>query len=207
MKAFCSALAAGILVAGGAHAQLVRELPSSYSPSHEPAKTGPFDRSLQPSPRSYGGNETANPNDNVMKGFRTDPRLVGGFELAPNLAVEAGYAHLFDRGFHRIDEGRPEDTSGALGAKSFSIHLAGKYSVPLSERLTAYGKLGVAHSGQKSGRTTVTDTGLYTGLGAQYKLHEKATIGAEVGRHGDAAKKWGSATNSDGVRAKLKMGF
>ena len=206
MKAICFALAAGVLVAGSVQAQLVREPSPSFEPQ-APAKAGPFDRSFQSFSRCYGGNQAANPNDNVMKGFRTDPRLVGGIELAPNLAIEAGYAHLFDRGFHRIDEGRPEETSGALGAKGFSSHLAVKYTVLLNERLTAYGKLGVAHSVQKSGGTKATDTGLYTGLGAQYKLHEKASFGVEVGRHGDAAKKWGSATNSGGVRAKLGMGF
>jgi len=48
---------------------------------------------------------------------------------------------------------------------------------------------------------------LYTGVGARYQVSDRTVIDANVGRHGNATKKWGSATNADGVRAGLKMGF
>ncbi|MET0980980.1 MAG: outer membrane beta-barrel protein [Telluria sp.] len=166
-----------------------------------------FDQGFQPFPRTYGGNEAANPGDKLHKGFRTDPRLVGGIELAPGLSLEAGYVNGFDRGFHGIDEGRPEEVSGALGNHGHSIHVAGKVSAPLGERLSAYGKLGVAHSARKAYGRPATDTGLYTGVGAQYKLDENAGIEAEVGRHGNAARKWSNVTNADAVKARVKIGF
>lgn len=166
-----------------------------------------FEPAFQPFPRTYGGNQAADPSAVSHKGFRTDPRLLGGVELAPGLAVEAGYVNGFDRGFHAIDEGRPEEVAGALGKQGYSMHVAGKVSVPLTERLSAYGKLGVAHSERRARGIEASDTGLYTGFGARYKLGENAGIDAEVGRHGNAASKWGSVTNADAVKARVKIGF
>lgn len=172
-----------------------------------PAGATAFDRSFQPYPRTYGSNRAAGPNDQLHTGFRTDARLVGGAELAPGLALEAGYVPGFDRGFHAVHEGRPDEVAGALAVGGYSTHLAGKVSLPLSERLSVYGKLGVAHSGRKVEGIRVTDTGLYTGAGGQYKLGEHAAIDAEYGRHGNAAGKWGNKTNADAVKASVKLGF
>lgn len=204
MTAFRFLLTAAALVSTAAQAQLAPE-PLSATLQQAPAK--PFEQSFRPFPRAYGSNQAARPNDTLHKGFRTDPRLVGGIELAPGLALEAGYVNGFDRGFHAIDEGRPEEVAGVLGKQGFSMHVAGKATIPLGERLSAYGKLGVAHSGLRKGDERVTDTGLYTGVGARYELGEHAGIDAEVGRHGKAAGKWGNATNADAVRARVKFGF
>ncbi|MFC4932659.1 hypothetical protein [Massilia sp. GCM10023247] len=198
-------LAAAALVSVGAQAQLA---PGSAPPTLQPqAPAKAFEPSFRPFPRTYGSNQAANPNDRLHKGFRTDPRLVGGIELAPGLALEAGYVNGFDRGFHAIDEGRPEEVAGALGNQGYSMHVAGKVSVPLGERLSAYGKLGVARSERKAYGRVATDTGPYTGIGARYKLGEHAGIDAEVGRHGQAASKWSNVTNADAVRASIKVGF
>jgi hypothetical protein len=145
-----------------------------------------------------------------MEGFRTDPRLVAGVNLNPFLAVETGYVERIDRGFHKIDPGRPEDVSGALGARGFHSYLAGKLTVPVDDKLSAYGKLGIAYSERKGGDNgykTDVDAGPYVGVGAKYRLNEKAAVTVEAQRHGDTAKKWGGATNANGVGAKLKLGF
>lgn len=205
MKTCRFVLAAAALVSAGVQAQLAPASPSSTLQPQEPSKH--FGGSFQPFPRTYGGNQAANPGDKLHKGFRTDPRLVGGIEVAPGLAVEAGYVNGFDRGFHAIDEGRPEEVSGALANQVYSMHLAGKLTVPLGERLSTYGKLGVARSERKAYGRQATDTGLYTGFGAQYKLGENAGIDAEVGRHGNAGSSWSNVTNADAVRARVKIGF
>lgn len=172
------------------------------------AKPDPFNGSFQPYPRAYGGNEAVNANSKSFDGaFRTDPRLLGGFELSPTLALEMGYVDLYDRGFHRVDGNRPEETSGALFTRGFATHVAAKYTVPVTDKLQAYGKLGVAHGGRNEGGAKESATGLYTGVGARYQVSDKAVIDANVGRHGNATKKWGNGTNADGVRAGLKMGF
>lgn len=207
MKVLRFVLTATALASGSAQAQAV---PGSLPPTLEPqapAGATPFDRSFQPYPRVYGSNRAAGSNDQLHKGFRTDARLVGGAELAPGLALEAGYVPGFDRGFHAIHEGRPEEVAGALAVGGYSTHLAGKVSLPLGERLSVYGKLGVAHSGRRIDGIRVTDTGIYTGAGGQYKLGENAGIDAEYGRHGNATSKWGSRTNADAVKASVKLGF
>jgi opacity protein-like surface antigen len=205
MKRLRLVLSAAAFVSAGAQAQLAPEPLSASVDPRTPSK--PFEGSFQPFPRTYGGNLAANPNDTLHKGFRTDPRLVGGIELAPGLALEAGYVNGFDRGFHAIDEGRPEEVAGALATTGYSMHAAGKYTIPLGERLSAYGKLGVAQSGRKAYGQSATDTGLYTGVGARYKLSENAGIDAEVGRHGKAGSQWSNTNNADAVRARVKVGF
>ena len=225
MKSHWLVHAAAILFAGSAHAQLVE--PSSQQANlyatQQAAMQASFDKAYQPYPRAYGRDEAAVSSDKAFKGlFKRDPRLVGGYQLTPNLAIEAGYVYLMDRGFHRIDPWEPENPLGTLNINNFSSHLAAKYSLPLTDKLVAYGKVGKAHSvmtvptsvaraiaretGQQV-REREKDTGLYVGAGAQYQLDEKTTIDAQYGRHGDSAKKWGKETNSTGVRANLKMGF
>ena len=232
MKSHCLACAAALLLTASAHAQVVGQAaPGTYASPGQSAAQASFDKAYRPYPRAYGGNQAAGLNDKAFQErFKTDPRLLGGYELFPYVAVEAGYTNLLDRGFHRIDPG-PENLSGALGANSFSSHLAAKFTLPLADNFDLYGKVGIAHSALKGadakkvaatpaetapapgGGATATragdqsDTGRYLGAGAQYRLGDKATVDAQYGRHGDAAKKWGNATNSDSVRANLKMGF
>jgi opacity protein-like surface antigen len=231
MKPHCLACAAAFLLAGPVQAQMVEQAPDTYTSGQRATTQASFDKAYRPYPRAYGGNQAAGLNDKAFQGlFKTDPRLLGGYELLPNVAIEAGYANLYDRGFHRIDAG-PENMSGALGANSFSSHLAAKVTLPLADNFDLYGKVGIAHSalkgedakkapenraalmqvrnGKPSGVSIKdqSDTGRYLGAGAQYRLDDKTTLDAQYGRHGDAAKKWGDATNADSVRANLKMGF
>ncbi len=207
MKASHLAGVAGLLFAAAAHAQHAPEPPKPVLAPEASAGKEAFERSHAPYPRVYGDNTTANPNDTIIKGYRTDPKLVAGVEVAPNLALEAGHAPLLDRGFRKIDEGRPEDVSGALGATGSSNYVAGKVSIPLTEQLSVHGKMGVAYSERKTPSIKEADTGLYTGVGARYRLNDNASVDADYSRHGHAAKKWGGATNADGVKARLKIGF
>jgi hypothetical protein len=203
-------LAAGLLGTSGAQAQLLDPASQPQPQAQPSAEAKAFAKLPSPFEPSYVRNDAANPNDRLMEGFRTDPRLVGGINLNPNLAIETGYAELFDRGFHKIDPGRPEDVSGALGVHGFHSYLAGKLTVPVSDNFSAYGKLGVAYSERKgadNGPMTDVDVGPYASAGAKYRLNEKATVTGEVQRHGDTGNKWGGATNGNGMGAKLKLGF
>ncbi|WP_084676934.1 outer membrane beta-barrel protein [Massilia niastensis] len=205
MKALCSALAMGLLAIGSAHAQRVEQPVAPWLTPVEPAN--PF-AGIQPVPRAYGANETDNPNDKLIPGgYRTTPKLVGGFQFSPNLAIEGGYVDLRNRGFHYVEEGRADERAGALGVDGFSSYAAGKYSVPLTERLTAYGKLGIAYSQRKARRGDASDTGPYSGVGAQYKLSDQATVTAEYVSYGNPAKQLGRSSNAEGLKAKLKVGF
>lgn len=214
-KALSSFLLAGWTMAGAAHAQLLPEPRPVLEPLKEPA---PLLKGIAPAPRGYAVNEAFHQNEKLFKGlFKTDPRLLFGVALAPGLSLEGGYQHLLDQGFHRVDERDAWDTDGALFARSYSTHAGLKYTVPLNERLSVWGKLGRAYSAVPDPKLPdrdanpmklpTRDAGRFVGVGANYKVDERTTIDARVGSHGDTAKKFGNRTNASGVRANLKMGF
>jgi len=216
MKTIGFALAAGLLAASGAQAQLLDEAPATLSTS--PASSQVFAR-VRPVPRAYMEN-AAEPVSGVMNADKSafgvyvaDPKLVAGFNLNPNFAIETGYANLFTRGFHFADYARADEVNGALGTRGFNSYLAARINVPVTEKLAAYGKLGVAYSERvahdRTLRTTSSeaDVGAFTGVGARYRLNDKASVSAGYEQYGNSAKKWGSDTNNSGLNAKFRMGF
>jgi hypothetical protein len=211
MNAYRAALAATLLAAGSAHAQL-RDPASQARLQDQPSlETRAFAKIPAPFEPGYMVNEGEHAFTSLFDGYRSDPRLMAGINLNRYLALEAGYRERIDRGFHAIDPRDPLDTTGALGTKGFHSYLAVKATVPVTDNLSAYGKLGVAHSERRGadalGKTSNVDTGLYTGLGAQYKLNEKAAVSVESQNFGNTPQKWGKDSNGSGVNAKLKLGF
>lgn len=231
MNARGIAFALAVLALGGAQAQLVDAPPPRLQA--EPAnRFGPLAAGFKPYTPVYGGNETANPNDKAFQDFRTDPRYVLGIRLNDYLALETGYSYLRDEGFHKIDtfgrrSGALESAvaAGDLGARSNTTYLAAKLTVPLNERLSAYGKLGVAHSrvgndgfitpkmaqahaeGKAAGAFGgESGTGPYGAVGARYKLNDRATLNGEV-RMNRSASPFGSASNASGVKGSVGIGF
>lgn len=208
-------LAAIAFAAAPAQAQLVEPAPAPAAPVAlaDTRARSVFSTQRDPRgetfPRIYGGNLSANPNDRLFAGmFKTDPRLLMGIEVAPRLSFEAGYVNIIDQGFRPVNERDPEDTSGAIGLRGFNLHAAAKVTQPLGERVTAYGKLGVAHSQNRRGAHRGVDTGLYTGVGARYQVSERVTVDGAVENHGHAARRFQNATNSSSqVKANLNMGF
>ena len=210
MKAFAvaavAAVVAGIVLAGAAHAQLLNVPPSSFQ-----AHTLTLSRT-QPFPLPYINSEVPVLQSNPLHTYRSDPKLVLGFDLTPNLGFEAGFANLYSRGFHYVDmEGRPDEREGVLGNHGFTSYLAAKLEVPVGERLSAYGKLGVAYSERDTRDAAARplkegDAGPYANVGARYKLTQRATVSGEYQRAGDT-KKWGGDTNANGIGAKLHLGF
>ena len=208
MKARHIILTLGWLAAAGTQAQLL-PAPSPGQPQLErdkPARPDPFAGSHQPYPRVYGGNVAAQPNDHVFTGMRRDPRLLGGVEVAPNVAIEGGYLNLPDKDLHKVEPRQPADAAIPLAEKGSSNHLAAKYSLPATDRLSAYGKAGIAYTEQKGRRVAAgSDTGLYTAAGAALKVDKRTTVSGDYVRHGNAASKFKDVR--DGVKANLKMGF
>jgi len=210
---FC--LAAIVFSAAPAQAQPVDLAPEPAAPvaladtRARSVFSAPRDPRLETFPRTYGGNLNANPNDRLFGGmFKTDPRLLMGLAVAPGLSFEAGYVNMIDQGFRPVNERDPEDTSGAIGLRGFNLHAAAKITQPLGERLSAYGKLGVAHSQNRRGVYRGVDTGLYTGVGAQYKVSERLTLDGSFENHGHAAQRFQDATNSSSkLKANLNLGF
>lgn len=213
---------AALLAAGSVQAQLVNA-PASNLSVEPGGRFGPLAAGFKRYTPVYGGNETANPNDRVFTGFRTDPRLVLGYAFNDYLSLETGYSHLRDEGFHKIEPGPVESAvaAGALGAKSFTTHVAAKVTVPVSDRLSAYGKLGIAHSQVRNDNLLPPErvrpltpgifagesgTGAYGAVGAKYKLDKRTTISGEARLNGSAAK-FGNATNASAVKGSVGIGF
>lgn len=212
MKPCRLVLAVASLAAGSAQAQLVEPAGAPQLQRQARPQDQDFAKSFEPLTRPYVTNETEGPNDKLFGDYRTDPKLRAGFDLNPNFAIETGYQNLYSRGFHYVDPGRAADRAGALGTKGSASYLAGKLTVPVDGRFSAYGKLGIAYSERKIHDSQVSsardvDVGSYANVGARYKLNDKASINAQYERYGDSAKKFGSDTNAGGVSAKLKVGF
>jgi hypothetical protein len=183
--------------------------------SSTPAVPAPF-RHIGPAPRTYLRNEADTDrmprNPSAFGRWLTDPRLLAGVELAPWLAVEGGYVELHDRGTRFVDFARGDEAAGALGLKGSQTHAAVKLTAPVGQRLEAYGKAGIAYSEYKHGNgegraVTDVDAGPYVGIGARYRLNGKASVTAGYEQYGDSERKWGGASNNNGLKAKLNLGF
>ena len=129
--------------------------------------------------------------------YHTNAKIYGGYEFDQNWGVEAGYTN-FDK----------QDTS--LGnVKGSGTYVAGKYSMPLGERFTGYGKLGVSYNERKYSSSTLGqvnsyDTGLYGGVGVEYKLNQNLALNAEYERYG---KDKAFGAKADVYTVGLKYGF
>lgn len=223
MKASRIVFGAALLAAGSTEAQLANPPGAVLEAEAEAGRFGPLAKGFKRISPLYGGNDTANPNDRVFLGFRTDPRLELGYAFNDYLSLEAGYSHLRDKGFHKIEPGALESaaTAGALGARSHTTYLAAKVTVPVSERLSAYAKFGIAHSEVTNDGLLLPErvrprtasefagesgTGPYSAVGATYKLNKRTTLTGEA-RHNGSASKFGNATNASGLRGSVGIGF
>jgi hypothetical protein len=211
MNTFRFGLVAALLAAGSAHAQLLDPAPQARLQAQPSPEARAFAKMPSPFERRYMVDEGAHPFTWLFEGYRSDPRLRAGINLKRYLALEAGYVERKDRGFHRIDPSDPLDVNGALGTKGFHSYAAVKATLPLSDDLSAYGRLGLSHSERRGadarGRDDKVIGGAYGSFGAKYKLNDKAAVSVEGQKFGKTAEKWGSDTNGNKVDAKLNLGF
>jgi OOP family OmpA-OmpF porin len=140
-------------------------------------------------PHAYVGVGAAIADDLNTDDYRVSPKLFGGYEFTPNWGVEAGYT--------RFHEKSDYNSNGS--------YVAGKYTVPVADRLSAFGKLGLEHSERTNwARQTDRDNGLYGGVGLQYALNGKLGLTAEYERYG---KDKTSGAKADVYTVGLKYGF
>lgn len=157
-----------------------------------------------PAPRAYVGVGVATA-DHLGDGYKADAKVFGGYEFNQNLGIEGGYTNFGSVDFNRSEGGR--SISGST--KGYGAYIAGKYSVPLSEQLSAYGKLGLSHSERKYSNSwgmnyNDRDTGAYAGVGVQYKLNQDVALTAEYERYG---KDKPSGAKADVWTVGVKYGF
>lgn len=179
-------IAAALAATAGAQAQTATPDPSSTFGTYHP----------------YVGISAVHFTGEGSHGF--DPKLFAGVDFANNFGIEAGYLDYgHERSSYSYDSNTYEQKS-----KGYSTYLAGKYTFAINERFSIGTKLGVAynHSDYRSlmnGATDYTwkgsDTGLYAGVGAQYKLNEKVSVLADYEHFGRGG--------SGAVSVGLKVGF
>ncbi|WP_020652773.1 porin family protein [Massilia niastensis] len=143
--------------------------------------------------------------DYLAEGSRTNPRLFAGYEFDRNWGVEAGYTYLDRRTWQRSDATRSIRGS----TKGHDSYVAARYNVPLTERFSAYGKLGLSHSGRQYDNDTGayhndTDTGAYASVGVQYRLTQNLALNAEYERYGRDKP---SGAKADAWSAGVRIGF
>ena len=118
-------------------------------------------------PQAYAGVAVSGV-DYVGAATKASPKVFAGYQLKPQLAVEGGAVDL---------------------KNGYGMYIAVKPSLPLSEKLSAYGKVGVAQTRRPAlpaaGPTALgkkSETGAYGAFGLQYSISPNAAITVEYER-------------------------
>ncbi|GAB4117325.1 MAG: hypothetical protein Fur0026_05400 [Sideroxydans sp.] len=115
-------------------------------------------------------------------------RFSFGSQLNEQFALEIGYTIFGDS---VVDYGG----GSKLTASGSSFQFAGVGSLPINERISAYGKLGMASNsldvkseGPLFTGATVSESkpDLYYGIGLQYKVNDRMSVRGEYTDYGDA---------------------
>ena len=151
--------------------------------------------------KAYVGAAAATAKNQTLDHHKADGKLFGGYNFDEKLGLEAGVTN-----FHSTDFRRGAVSGSTEG---YSTYVAAKYTMPVNEQLSAYGKLGLSHSERKlntstGGRFKDDDTGAYAGLGLEYKLNQNVALTAEYERYG---KDKAVGAKADVWSAGVKYGF
>jgi OOP family OmpA-OmpF porin len=137
-------------------------------------------------PHAYVGIGVGAVKDTISDDHKRTTKIFGGYEFDQNWAVEAGYTYLGKTDFDFFSG--DERLRGSM--RSYTAYAAAKYTYPLTERSSVYGKLGLSHNARKvksdtpGWNLTDSDNGLYAAAGVQTRLTEKVSLYAEYERNG-----------------------
>lgn len=118
-------------------------------------------------PHAYAGVGVSSV-DYVGAATKASPKVFAGYQFKPQLALEGGATDL---------------------KNGYGMYIAVKPSVPLTDKLSAYGKVGVAQTRRQAlpapSAATLgkkTDTGAYGAFGLQYSITPNAAVTVEYER-------------------------
>lgn len=183
MKHLILALIAAAAASGAAHAQTAGQAPGAYA-----------------------GLAVSSVDKLMRDGRSTELKVFGGYEFDQKLGVEAGVHRLGRESLDLLHNGEPLTAR----AKGYNSYVAGKYTLPINDRLAAVGKLGMSYTvikhtdSRNLGSHKEENSGLYAGLGMQYKVTDKVALTAEYERFG---RRDGSLDHNDAWSLGLKYGF
>lgn len=122
---------------------------------------------VRAAPQAYAGVAVSGV-DYIGAATKASPKVFGGYQFGKQLAVEGGAVDL---------------------KNGYGMYIAVKPSVPLTEKLSAYGKVGVAQTRRPAlpapAPTALgkkTETGAYGAFGLQYSITPNAAITVEYER-------------------------
>jgi OOP family OmpA-OmpF porin len=149
-------------------------------------------------PRGYvgAGVATADRSDtvpgatNASEGkYKAGGKLYGGYEFNQTWGVEAGYTEFGKKNQDFTANG----VNDRAQTKGHSVYLAAKATAPINERVSVYGKLGVANNKRELTTNNIVNAGLnqdvskteaYGAVGLQYNINEQVALTAEYERYG-----------------------
>jgi opacity protein-like surface antigen len=133
-------------------------------------------------------------------GWKANAKIFGGYDFDKNWGVEAGYTDY-----------RKSDYNYTLGNQIFhgeseghSTYIAGKYTAPINDQVSVFGKLGVSDNKVKLNDANFrgeSKTEVYAGVGGQYNLNQKVALTLEYERYGKS-KDFGQKADVITVGAK-----
>ena len=122
----------------------------------------------------------------------TGYKLFGGYQINPNFAIESGYFDLGRFGYSSTTT--PTGSfNGSTRVKGLNLDLVGM--VPLSERLSAFGRVGAAYARSRANFSSTgavplnfsnrdrNRTDVKYGLGLQYAVTDALALRAEIERY------------------------
>lgn len=195
MNKLLIALAASLTAIGSAQAQTTTNIGSDWA-----------SRTYLGVAVSGAENQAANDD------WKAGGKVFAGYNFDQNWAIEGGYTRF---GNEDVNFGTPSTNALQGEVKSASSYIAAKYTMPLNERLSAYGKLGAAYNERKikldtygssySGFSYSRDEkGVYGAVGLQYALGQNMSLVGEYERYGKTPD---VGAKADVVSVGLKVGF
>jgi OmpA-OmpF porin, OOP family len=158
------------------------------------------------SPTPYVGVAISTAKNQASDNWRPAAKVFGGYNIDQNWAVELGYTHF---GSEDYDSRSSTGNVVRSDVKGSSSYVAGKYTVPVNERVSAYGKLGASYNERKNrlggiGEYNERDTGLYGAVGVQYALNQNVALVGEYERYGRDKE---TGAKADALSVGVKYGF
>ena len=125
-------------------------------------------------------------------GDKAAGKIFAGYDLDKTWAIEGGYADFGSNSYNYTNI--LNGASGNINTASHAFYVTGKATLPVTNKIAVYGKLGVAAlhdsasgSGDAAAVSGGNSTGLYSALGTQFAINKKVSLTAEYENYGQSS--------------------